>query len=639
MITSITDQTNDRNGTKDPFGGRVLLLVLLGFVMLGVVIWRLIYLQIFNYEAYQTQSQNNRIEIQPIAPPRGLIVDTNGKLLADNRQILSLALVPERTEDVDTLYTQLSALIELTPQDLNAFKERIRGSPRHHAVVLKRDLSDREQATLAVHRHELDGVVVTYETIRHYLHGEKFVHAIGTVRRISREDLQSIDPINYRATQFIGGTGIERFYEHSLHGTIGSRSVEVDASGRPTQEQPVKLTPPKRGATLTLYLDSDIQLAADAALGDRRGAVVALDPRTGGILAMVSKPTYDPNRMLTGMKRNEVLKMYAERDKPLFNRAVQGIYAPGSTIKPVIGLAALQEKIVHWDDELIDTGNFRLPSSKQVYRSWNRSDTSPGGHGRVNLHRAIYRSANVFFYTIGSRLDVDDLADFASDRFGLGRATAFDLHEVQTGVLPTRAWKKDTLNEPWYPGDSVVLGIGQGYIAVTPLQLATVATVLANRGAWVQPRMLKKSDRRLLELVEDPEPRRSVLESEEMSEHWERMALAMRAVVHRGDEGYDQNGTAWAYIGMDIPYQMAGKSGTSQVIQTSREGPELDEEEIDEYQRNHALFIAFAPFEDPSIAVAVIVENGGGGSANAAPIARAVIDARLQIPAVVAQRD
>ena len=639
MIESIESGTSGERSELRSFGDRVLVLVVLGFLMLLVVLARLIYLQIYNHEAYQTQSLNNRIQIQSIAPPRGLIFDTNGEILADNRQILSLALVPERVDDVDALFEGLSELIELTPGDLTVFNERIRGRPKHDPIVLKRDLTDEEQAKLAVNRHDLDGVVVTYETIRHYLYGEKFVHALGTVRRLTKEDLGSIDRVNYRGTQFIGGTGIERFYESSLHGTVGSRSVEVDASGRATREQPTDLTPPKRGASLTLYIDSKVQLAADAALGDRRGAIVAIDPRTGGILAMVSKPAYDPNRMLSGMNAQELQEVYAHRDKPVFNRAVQGLYAPGSTFKPVVGLMALNEKITDWDEVVVDEGNFQLPGSSQVYRSWNRTSTDPGGHGRVDMHRGIYRSSNVYFYTIASRMDVDVLAEFASQRFGLGRSTVFDLHEGGSGVLPSREWKKVAYEEKWYPGDSVILGIGQGYISMTPLQLATMATVLANRGRWVQPRMLKRSDRRLIEVNEEPEPRQQALEPAYMAEHWERMALSMSAVVHRGNKGFDQNGTAWAYIGIDIPYTMAGKSGTAQVIESAREGEEIDDEERDEYERNHALFIAFAPLQDPEIAVAVIIENGGGGSKVAAPVARAVLDAKLLNTAVVAQRD
>ena len=637
MTDLAPSKQNDAERETRSFNNRVLLLVILAFAVLLVVIGRLVYVQIHSHEAYQTQSQQNRIQIQSITPPRGLIFDSHGKLLADNRQILSLALIPERVVDLEALFAKLQELVALSDADLELFRERASVHSKHDPIVLKRDLSDADQAKLAVHRHALDGVVVTYETIRHYLFGEKFVHALGTVRRITKEDLPNLDRVNYRGTQFIGGTGIERFYERSLHGTVGSRSVEVDASGRPTREQPESLTLPVAGASLNLYIEADVQLAADRALGERRGAVVAIDPKTGGIMAMVSKPAYDPNKLLTGMDERSISEIYDHRDKPLFNRAVQGVYEPGSTFKPVIAMAALDQELVDWTEVVVDTGVFRLPNSRQVYRSWNRTATNPGGHGRVDLYRAIYRSANVFFYRLGSMLDVDDLESFASTRFGLGKVNVFDIQEARTGLLPSRAWKQDTYNDRWYQGDSVILGIGQGYISVTPLQLATIATVLANRGGWVQPRLLKRSNQRLVEVESEPQSLSYPTETPSRRADWERIAEAMSAVVHRGNQGYDQNGTAWAYIGLDIPYTMAGKSGTAQVIAANRDEPELAQEEIDEYQRNHALFIAFAPLKNPQIAVAVIVENGGGGSQFAAPVARAVIDAKLGFASAVAQ--
>ena len=635
-MTDLLESSTPKKADRQSFSDRALIFVVLSFALTIAVVMRLYYLQIHNHDAYQTQSQNNRIQIQSITPPRGLILDSKGRTIADNRQVLSLAIVPERINDLDATLEQLKRYVDLPDQNTEELKSRIKRHRAHDSVILKRDLSKEEQATLAIHRHQLHGVVVANETIRHYLHGGMFVHAIGSVRRVAPSDLNSLDPVNYRGTQFIGGTGVERFYEQSLHGTVGSRSVEVDASGRPTEKQPEKLIPPRRGATLTLHLDLDLQQAADEALGERRGAVVAIEPSSGGILAMVSKPTYDPNEILIGLRPDELDAINRDRDKPLFNRAVQGVYAPGSTFKPVLGLTALSEGVIDWDEIIEDEGNFSLPNSSLVFRSWNRTSTDPGGHGRVDMHRAIYRSANVYFYSLSTRLDVDTLASFASGRFGLGRVTVFDLPEARAGVLPSRTWKRQAFNESWYPGDSVVLSIGQGFINVTPLQLATMATVMANRGAWVQPRMLKRSDSYLSEIEEGPESRRSVLEHEGMSTHWERMALAMGDVIHRGNKGYDQNGTAWAYIGMDIPYTMAGKSGTAQVFSQERDQEYL-EEEIDEYERNHALFIAYAPIEDPQIAVGVVVENGGGGSKFASPIARAVIDRHLN-PSLVAQR-
>lgn len=635
-MTEFLDSESSRNLERRSFSDRVLIFVLLAFLLTIVVLLRLYYLQVHSHEDYKTQSQNNRIQIQSIAPPRGAIFDTHGRTLADNRQVLSLAIVPESIQDLEETLEQLKQFVDLPGADLAEIKERIKRNQGHDPLILKRDLTLEEQAALAILRPQLVGVVVTNETIRHYLHGELLVHAIGSVRRITLADLRSLDAIKYRGTQFIGGTGVERFYERSLHGQVGSRSVEIDASGRPTDEKPEKLIPPQQGASITLHLDFDLQVVADEALGDRRGAVVAIEPTSGGILALVSKPTYDPNEILTGLRPEELEAINSRRDKPLFNRAVQGLYAPGSTFKPVVGITSLSEGVVDWSEVIVDKGNFSLPNSSLVYRSWNRTKTNPGGHGQVNMHRAIYRSANVYFYHLSTRLDVDVLANFAGRRFGLGRVTSMDIPEARAGVLPSRAWKKEITNESWYPGDSVVLSIGQGYISASPLQLATVATVFANRGAWVQPRMLKRSDQVLTEVASNPTPLTEVLETSDMAEHWQSMALAMGDVIHRGNKEYDQNGTAWAYIGMNIPYMMAGKSGTAQVI-SHRRDEEINVEELDEYERNHALFIAFAPIESPEIAVAVVVENGGGGSAIAAPIARAVIDAHMESP-LVAQR-
>ena len=631
MSTFLDDQSSNEQDYS--FTSRVLLFILLGFLMMLVVLARLMYLQIFNHEEFSTKSENNRIQIQSIAPPRGEVFDRNGELLASNRRVLSLVLIPEQIENLDQTIEQLRENIEISNHEVQLFRQRTMGRARHDAVVLKRDLSEKTQAFLALNRHRFDGVNVTTETIRHYIYDDLFVHALGSVRRITVDDLRRLDSVDYRGTQFVGGTGIERFYEPSLHGRVGSRSVEVDATGRVLREIETQRIQPKQGAAITLHVDFTTQLAADEALGENRGAVVAIEPSSGGILAMVSKPTYSPNAKLIGVSSDELDQQYRRTDAPEFNRAVQGEYAPGSTFKPVVGLAALYENATNWDETLVDTGIFKLPNSTIEYRSWNRTATNPGCHGSVNMHRAIYRSANVYFYTMATRLDVDDLANFARDRFGIGRVTSYDLPEAVAGVLPTQRWKKESTGLPWYPGDSVILGIGQGYISLSPLQLATMATVFANRGAWIQPRMLKGADRPIPETNVKPIELRQPIEPEGMQSSWERMAFAMSEVVHRGNKGLDQNGTAWAYIGIDVPYMMAGKSGTAQVFTQDRD-VEYDEEELDEDQRNHALFIAYAPFDKPQIAVAVVVEHGGAGSSVAGPIARKVLDSYLSNPQV-----
>lgn len=616
---AIKDQVRERHTFAARSAG--LFAIVVGLV--GLLVVRMIQLQVWEHDTYQTRSEQNRIQVQPLSPPRGLIYDRNGELLAGNQAISTLTVVRERVPDMAQLLVELSALVGVTADDVSQFEERLAGARRpFEPVALKLNLSEEEVARLAVNRHRLPGVEIATELVRHYPFDGLVAHAVGSVRRVTQEDLQAVDGIRYSATRFIGRHGVERFYERSLHGEVGHQKVEMDAHGR--VRQVLDISPPVAGQNITIHLDSRLQIAAAAALGDRRGAVVALDPRSGGLLAMVSQPSYDPNLFVTGISDEQYRSLVASRDTPLFNRAINGQYAPGSTFKPVVGLAGLALGATDWEDEIIDNGSFRLPGQSRIYRDWSWQPGNAGGQGRVNLHRAIYRSSNVFFYDLASRMEIADLAGFAS-QFGIGRRLAVDVPETSAGLMPDAQWKRANRGVMWYPGDSVNVGIGQGDVLVTPLQLATMAATIANRGRIVRPRMLLASDRPLVEF-DPPQPLPPVIGPS--ADDWERMVDAMEAVVHRGDKGYGQNGTAWYYIGQDIPYRMAGKSGTAQVVEI-RQGEAYDEEELNEYQRKHAWFIAFAPADDPVIALSVLVENGGGGSAVAAPVAREVLDAYL----------
>ena len=404
--------------------------------------------------------------------------------------------------------------------------------------------------------------------------------------------------------------------------TSAAEEWKSDAHGRVRRVLDVSL--PGAGQNITLNIDSRLQVAAVAALSHRRGAIVALDTHSGGILAMVSNPSYDPNLFISGVSGGQYNEWINSRDKPLFDRAINGQYAPGSTFKPVVALAALAHGVVNWEEEILDSGSFRLPGGKRVYRDWSWQKDNSGGQGIVNLNRAIYRSSNVYFYHLGNRLQIDQLAAIAR-QVGFGRVTSVDVAGASAGLVPDPAWKLGAKGEPWYPGDNVNLAIGQGDLLVTPLQMGTAAAVIANRGRWVRPRMLLASDGPLAEV--DPPPPMPNLEGLS-PEDWERLVDAMEDVVHRGNQGYQQNGTAWAYIGRGLGYRMAGKSGTAQVVEIAQ-GEEYDEELLDEYSRKHAWFLAFAPADDPLIAVSVLVENGGGGSSVAGPVAREVIDAYL----------
>lgn len=616
---SLKDSTSERQG----FSQRALALFVAAFGLTAVLVLRLLHLQVWEFDTYQTRSEENRIQVQPLAPPRGLIYDRHGVLLADNRPVHSLALVRERVADMDALVAELRALVEISDQQVDGFLQRLERRRRpYEPVALKLTLNEEEIAVLAVNRHRLDGVEVTTQLVRNYPYDSLLAHSVGSVRRITEDDLRTLDPVRYSATAFVGRRGVERVYERSLHGDVGHQRVETDAHGR--IRQVIDITPPVAGQNITLQLDSRLQIAASAALGERRGAVVAVDPRSGGVLAMVSKPGYDPNLFVSGMTPEQYGELVDSRDTPLFNRAINGQYAPGSTFKPVVGLAGLAHGVVKWSDKIEDHGWFKLPGQERIYRDWSWTPDNSGGQGMVDLNRAIYRSSNVYFYTLASRLEVDRLAPFAA-QFGYGQSTAIDIPDASEGLLPTRVWKQGAKGEIWYPGDNVNMGIGQGDLLVTPLQLATVAAVIANRGAWVRPRMLLSSDRPLVEY--DPPPPMPDVQGPS-ADDWERMVDSMEDVVHRGNRGVGQNGTAWAYIGQNIGYRMAGKSGTAQVVEI-KQGEEYHEEELDEYRRKHAWFIAFAPADDPLIAISVLVENGGGGSSVAGPVAREVIDAYL----------
>ena len=580
---------------------------------------RFFYLQIVQYDVYATLSDKNRIQVQPVPPIRGLIYDRNGELLADNAPSFNLTITPERVDDLDQTLDQLGSMLSLSYEDITSFRNRVKRRQRpFESVPLIFKLTAEEIALFSVDRHTLPGVEVEAKLVRHYPLGELMVHAVGSVRRINESDARRLDAIAYSGTDHVGKIGVEKFYEEDLLGRVGYQQVEIDARGKVMKILESNL--PSRGKDLVLHIDSSLQAAATAALGDRRGTVVAIEPETGGILALVSKPGYDPNLFVTGIDHKTYAALRDSKDVPLFNRAVQGQYEPGSTLKPVIALAGLVTGMTNPDYTIDDPGWFKLPNNKRLYRDWNWRASGTGGHGKVNLEKAIYRSCNVYFYGLAVKMGIDRLDDYLA-LFGFGVNTALDLPEARSGLLPTREWKEETRGLPWYPGDTVNIGIGQGDMLVTPLQLATAVTVIANRGKWVSPRMLK-SGSDLLDQSTVPR-----LDSIELipGPVWDLVIGAMEKVVHRGNQGYGENGTAWAYIGRGIEYRMAGKSGTAQLVGI-KQGELYEEEELDERQRKHAWFVAFAPIDNPTIALAVLVENGGGGSEFAAPVARAVLD-------------
>ena len=584
-----------------------------------LLVARLFYLQIVQHNIYTTLSDRNRIQVQSLPPNRGLIYDVNGELIADNIPSHNLTITIERVDDLDATLAKIDELVGVSDAQVESFRKRLRRRQRpFESVPVLFKLPQEEMARVSVDLYAMPGVEIEAKLVRHYPKGELMAHAVGSVRRINEQDVQRLDRVAYSGTDLIGKIGVERFYESELLGRVGYRRVETNALGKVMKV--LDLTLPVSGKDLVLYVDSSLQRVASDALGDRRGAIVAIDPSTGGILALVSKPGYDPNLFVTGIDYATYAKLRDSIDVPLFNRAIQGQYEPGSTIKPLLGLAGLVTGVIDPEFTIEDPGWFQLPNDERLYRDWNWTKSGLGGHGVVNLQKAIYRSCNVYFYTLAVKLGIDRIHEYF-ELFGFGLNTALDLPEARDGLLPSKAWKRAARGLPWYPGDTVNIGIGQGDMLVTPLQLATAITVIANRGKWIAPRMLKEgSDLLYQSSAVVPEDINLVPEY-----IWELIISSMQMVVHRGNQGFGENGTAWAHIGRNISYNMAGKSGTAQVV-AIRQGEEYDEDKLEERQRKHAWFVAFAPVDKPRIALAVLLENGGGGSKFAAPVARQVLD-------------
>lgn len=579
--------------------------------MLFLLLLRAVYLQVWQYDHYTTISDENRIQTSPIAPNRGLILDRNGVVLAENRPSFSLNIIKEQVDDMDTLLTDLQSLLGLGDDEIKRFRERLRRARPLESLPLRGRLSEEDMATVAVNRHRLAGVRIETELVRWYPHAEILSHALGYVNRINERDLEGLeetnDLVNYNGTHYIGRTGVERQYESVLHGRVGYQQAETNAYGRVMRV--LDRIDPQPGSNIGLYLDFDAQKAAFEAMAGRRGAVVALDPLTGGVLAFVSTPGFDPNLFVTGISGDDY-RYYADHpDRPLYNRSIQGQYPPGSTVKPMVALGALHYGTVKPEFSIADPGYFRLPGDSHQYRDWKR-----GGHGMVNAHKAVIVSCDTFFYTVGHRMGIDRLAGFLSG-FGLGTRTGIDVPNELPGVLPSSAWKQRVLKQPWYGGETISVVIGQGYMLMTPLQLATATATIANRGFAVTPTFVHRIDD--AELPPPPRRRAVVIDN---SAHWDNVISAMQGVLEPG-------GTA-SVVGRSLQYHMAGKTGTAQV-RAIAQGAKYNEAEVAERHRDHALFIAFAPVEAPRIAIGVIVENGSHGSTAAAPVAKAVADAYL----------
>ena len=620
MINDIT--LKDHNQERRIFLSRLLIGGIIALLLVSFLIFRLVYLQIYQHEYYSTVSDNNRIYSQTIAPTRGLIYDRNGVLLADNKPSFNLTVIQENVDDLDASIRLIQSLIALPEKEVDDFKQRMRrrGIP-FSSVPVSYALSEDEIARLAVNQYRLPGFQVEAQLVRNYPLGAPVAHALGYLSSITEEELRNLDAEEYRGTHQIGKTGIERFYESLLHGQVGYETVEKNARGQIMNV--LDRDDPIPGEDLVLHLDSQLQLTAWEALGDYRGGVVALDVETGGVLAMVSKPSFDPNLFVEGISQSAYSSLNDPIETPLFNRALAK-YAPGSTMKPYIGLAGLDFGVRTRDYQVQDPGHYILEGDTHIYHDWTWW-INETGHDLVNLAKAIYQSCDVYFWDMAIDLGIDRMAEFLA-KFGFGANTSIDILQASQGTLPSREWKRENLGQPWYPGETLNSAIGQGYTEATPLQLATATMVLANKGKWQQPILLKRAG-----LLNPDIQHESTIPDVTLQNpaDWNFIHQAMQDVVHKNDGGYRNNGSAYPYIAMleEMPYHMAGKSGTAQVIGMSEDF--YNDAEVPEQFRDHALFISFAPVENPTIALAVFVEHGVAGSSIAGPIAKTILDTYL----------
>jgi len=597
------------------FKRRALVAAILSVLMLFLLLSRLVYLQFFEFSHYSSLSDNNRVRLTPLVPNRGLIYDRNGVVLAENRASYQLELIPEQVKDMPATLQGLGEIVELDEDTLQRFEKLLKRSRRFEWVPLRTKLSEEEVARLAVNRHRFPGVEINARLARHYPLGKSMAHVIGYVGHIDKDDLKQVDQTNYKGTTHIGKNGLERYYEDQLHGMVGYKNIEVNVQGR--ELRVLDKIPPIPGNNLWLTLDSRLQAVAEEALKDYNGSVVVMEPHTGEVLAMASMPSYDPNLFVHGISHKNYKLLRDSPDRPLFNRSIMGQYPPGSTIKPIVGLGGLETKSIGHKEKIDCTGHYLLPNEERKYRDWKKT-----GHGPVDLNDAIAQSCDVYYYELSYRMGINRISSFMN-QFGFGHKTGIDLLGERSGLMPSREWKKRVKSKIWYPGETLITGIGQGYMLTTPLQLASTTSILAMRGEVRQPHLLAKIQEPTSESIIDIEwpPKETVKLKREAN--WRYVINSMVSVMH------GLRGTAKT-SGYGLDFKIAGKTGTAQVFGIAQD-EEYDEATIAKKLRDHALFVGFAPYKDPKIAVAVIAENGGHGSGVAAPIARKVIDEWVRI--------
>lgn len=576
----------------------------------GLIV-RLIYLQIVGHEHYASLAKDNSVKIVPLVPTRGIIYDRHGKILADNTPSYSLELIPEQIPNMEDTLQRLQKLLDIPDEKIEIYQKQRKRQKRFTSTPLLIGMSEEELAKFAVVRPYFPGVDIRTRLVRHYPYSDLAAHVVGYVGRINEAELKELPVAEYRGSSHIGKLGIESSYEIELHGKTGYAEIETNVQARPLNT--LNEANPDSGANLYLTLDIDLQKSAYDALEGYNGAVVAIEVKTGGVLVFASRPGFDPNPFVVGIANDAYQALQSSEDQPLYNRALRGLYPPGSTVKPFVALAGLEYDAISAQQKLFCPGYYQLPGVSHKYRDWKK-----GGHGSVNLNEAITESCDVYFYRLAATLGIDHVHDFLQ-KFGFGEKTGIDLVGEKTGLLPSREWKRNQKNQAWYPGETLITGIGQGYHQVTPLQLARATATLANRGSIVTPFLVDK--------IVTGRATRSGPETHKgsiplKSANINNIIAAMVNVVHSG------RGTAKS-IGRDISYQIAGKTGTAQVFNI-KQNAKYNENDIDFKLRDHALFISFAPADNPKIAVAVVVENGGHGGSVAAPIAGKIIKQYLK---------
>ena len=602
----------DHHAESALFARRSIVAMFLVVVVLFGLLLNMYQLQVLQHQQYQTRSNDNRIKVVPLAPNRGLIYDRRGRLLAENRPVLSLEILPERVSDLDDTLSRLQQLLDLSDQQLEQFEHQRRRERRFDHVTLLENLSEQQAARFAVRQHEFPGVSIEARLIRYYPHGEALTHALGYVAKINRNDLQRLSAeqqsANYAATRTIGKLGIERFYEQQLHGSVGYQQIEVDIRGRAVRTLSVQ--PPSPGSDLTLELDLELQQFVYDLLGDMRGSIILLDPRDGAVRAMVSKPSFDPNWFVQGISTEQYQGLLNSRHSPLLNRSTQGGYPPASTIKPHLAILALEQGIIAPHTKIWDPGWFQITGVDHRYRDW-----LAWGHGWVDVDTAIVESCDTFYYDIALRMGIDTISEHMA-HYGFGEFTGIDIHEEAIAVLPSRAWKRARFNQPWYAGETVSIGIGQSYWTSTPIQLAVSTATLIRRGERPVPRLLhslRTGETETTAAVEYKAP--LVLAN---PANWEVAIKAMNRVVS------NIKGTAHrAFLG--ATYSSGGKTGTAQV-RSIAQGQTYNADEVEEKYRDNAMYIGYAPVNNPQIVIMIAIENAGGGGSIAAPLARQILD-------------